>query len=76
MPDEAVDLGQGDAVLGTVGVEQAQLHPLGNFAKHGEVGARTVIGRAQGVGPPGHTSPVGVGAAASTVVMAHLIPDK
>ena len=53
VPDEAVDLGQRDPGLSAVGVEQAQLHTLGHLAEHSEIGARTVIGRTQRVGPAG-----------------------
>ena len=51
VPDESVDLRQGDPALGAVGVEEAQLHALGYLTEHREVGARTVIRRAQRVGP-------------------------
>ena len=84
VPDEAVDLGQRDPGLGAVGVEQAQLDPLGDLAEHREVGARAVVGRAQRIRltRPHFTGGSGsggmgavMGARASGLVMAHLIPD-
>ena len=42
--------GSVDPGLGAVRVEQAQLDPLGDLAEHGEVGAGSVVGRAERVG--------------------------
>ena len=53
MPDEAVDLGQVDARLGAVVVDEAQLDPLGHLAEQGEVDAAAVVGGAEGVGRSG-----------------------
>ena len=48
-----VDLGQLDAGLRAVVVDQAQLDPLGDLGEQGEVGPGAVVGRAEGVGRPG-----------------------
>ena len=53
VPDEAVHLVQRHPGLGAVGVEEAQLHLLGDLAEYREVGARAVVGRAQRVGLAG-----------------------
>ncbi len=50
MPDEAVDLGQGDPPFGAVGVEQAQFDPVGDLGEDREVGAEAVVGGTQRIG--------------------------
>ena len=52
VPDESVDLGQRHPGLGAV-VEQARLDPLRGLAEYREIGARTVVRRAQRVGLAG-----------------------
>ena len=61
VPDEAVDLGQLDARLGTRLIEQAQLNPLGDLGEQGEVRPPSVPRRAKrvrgpwpGMHPPPH----------------------
>jgi hypothetical protein len=48
VPDEAVDLAQGDPGLGLVVGEQAQLHALGDLGEDREVRPGAVVARAQG----------------------------
>ena len=50
VPDEAVDLGQLDAALGAVVVDEAELDPVGDLREQGEVRARPVVRGAEGVG--------------------------
>jgi hypothetical protein len=51
VPDESVDLGQHDTLgLLAVGVEQAQLHPLGGLAEQREIGTKAVVRRPEGIG--------------------------
>ena len=60
VPDEAVDLGQVEAGLDAVVVDEAQLDPLGHLAEQGEVDATAVVGGAEGVcrsGPDLHWLP-------------------
>ncbi len=60
VPDEAVDLGQVEARLGAVVVDEAQLDPLGHLAEQGEVHAAAVVGGAERVrrsGPDLHWLP-------------------
>ena len=52
MPHVPVHLGQGDAGLGAVLVEEAQVHAGGDGGVEGEVRARAVVGGPQGVGVP------------------------
>ncbi len=47
VPDEAVDLGQGDAFLGTARVKEAQLDALGDLGEKREVGPDAVVGGTQ-----------------------------
>ena len=49
VPDEAGDLGQGDAGLAAELVEQAQLDPLGDLREQAEVGTHPVPGGAERV---------------------------
>jgi hypothetical protein len=51
VPAEPVDLGQRDAGLTAVGVEQAELDGVGGLGVQGEVRARAVVGGPQRVGP-------------------------
>ena len=56
VPHESVDLVEIDPGLMAGVVDQTQLHVIGHLGEHREVGARAVIGRAQGVrgaGPDG-----------------------
>ncbi len=53
VPDVGVHLGQPDALLGAVGVEEAQLDLLGHLAEDREVRAGAVVGRPEGVGGTG-----------------------
>ncbi len=60
MPDEPVDLGQRDAGLRPVRVEQAQLDTFGDLTEQCEIRPRPVVRRAQGVGtsrPDFHVTP-------------------
>ena len=50
MPDEAVQLDEFDPRFGAGGVEQAQLHPFGDFTEQCEVRARPVVRRTQRIG--------------------------
>jgi len=68
VPDEAVDLGHGDALLGegAVGglVDETELDGLGDLGEDGEVDAASVVGRPQGVcraRPDLHCEPFSVG---------------
>ena len=49
VPDQRLALGEVVAGLDAVVVEQAQLHPLRDLGEDREVGAATVVGRAEGV---------------------------
>ena len=49
VPDEAVDLGQLDAGLGALVVDEAQLDPLGDLGEEGEVDAGAVVRGAERV---------------------------
>jgi hypothetical protein len=49
VPDERVPLGEADALLVAVGVEEAELDLLGDLAVDGEVGSGAVVGGAEGV---------------------------
>ena len=71
VPDEAVDLGQVEAGLGAVVVDEAQLDPLGHLAEQGEVDATAVVGGAEGVrrsGPDLHWLPSVCGQGPATVL--------
>ncbi len=59
VPDVGVDLAELDAHLGAVGVDQAQVHPLGYLAEQREVRATSVEGRAERVGGAGPDVSVG-----------------
>ncbi len=59
VPHVRVHLVDGEARLGAVGVDQAQLHPLGDLAEQREVRAAPVEGRAEGVGGAGPHVDVG-----------------
>jgi hypothetical protein len=49
VPDKGVDLGQRDAPLVLVVVEQAQLDSVGHLREDGEVGAHPVVDGAEGI---------------------------
>jgi hypothetical protein len=71
VPHEAVHLGQVDARLAEVVVDEAQLDPLGDLAEQGEVDPATVVGGAEGVwrsGPDLHFLPSVCGQRPATVL--------
>jgi len=51
VPDEAGALGKRESLLGAVLVEEAELDFRGYLRKEGEVGARAVVGGAEGIRP-------------------------
>src|SRR5699024_7175201 len=53
VPHVPVHLGEVDALLTTVVVQQAELHPLGDGGEEGEVGAGAVEGGTQRIGTSG-----------------------
>src|SRR5215213_11312543 len=70
VPHEAVDLGELDALLGTVVLDEAQLDALGDLGEEREVDPSAVVRRTEGVGLAGpdlHWGlPSGVGGATSS----------
>ncbi|CAM5702039.1 hypothetical protein STENM36S_01127 [Streptomyces tendae] len=65
VPDEAVNVGQRDAAVAAVVVDEHEVDPLGDLAEQGEVGALSVVHGPQGVGVPaphGRPLPVRPGA--------------
>ncbi len=49
VPDEAVHVRKVEPLLGALSVEQAQLDSFGDLTEQREIGAGTVVGRAQGI---------------------------
>src|SRR5690606_37391459 len=70
VPAEAVDLGEGDARLVALVVEQAQLDGLGDLGAQGEVGADVVVGRPERVRATGPDLDVVAGHAGSPLARA------
>ena len=71
--DERVALGQLEAGLGAVGVEQAQLDLVRHLGEEGEVGAGAVVRRAEGVRRAGPDA-LGRAHAPASVCAAETVP--